>query len=118
MTDGSQRATCPILRPCRSAHRSTTGDQSSWKLSGDTEMAAQDLITAARDDTYASRVAMIQLKVGQNVASEDPGTANHAERIAYAYYVIRGAENPKMVAAHVNSQPGISVQIEADPGAR
>lgn len=78
-------------------------------------MSAEDLIRAARDDVYASRVAMIQLKVAQNVASEDPGTANHAERIAYAGRVIRGDENPKMVASHVNSQPGIAVQIEADP---
>lgn len=78
-------------------------------------MSAQDLIRAARDDTYAGRVAMIQLGVAQNVASEDPATANHAERIAYSYYVIRGAENPKMVAAHVNSQPGIKITIEADP---
>lgn len=80
-------------------------------------MPAEDLIRAARDDTYAGRVAMIQLKVSQNVASEDPGTAHHTERINYAYYVIRGAENPKMVAAHVNSQPGIAVNIEADPDA-
>ena len=78
-------------------------------------MSAEDLIRAARDDTYAGRVAMIQLKVAQNVASEDAGTANHAERIAYAYVVIRGAENPKMVASHVNSQPGIAVTIEGDP---
>jgi hypothetical protein len=80
-------------------------------------MSAEDLIRAARDDTYAARVAMIQLKVAQNVASEDPTTTHHAERIGYSYLVIRGAENPKMVAAHLNSQPGISVSIEADPAA-
>jgi len=80
-------------------------------------MAAEDLIRTARDDTYAGRVAIIQLKVAQNVASEDPGTASHAERIDYAYLVIRGGENPKMVAAHLNTQPGISVNIEADPAA-
>jgi len=80
-------------------------------------MSAEDLIRAARDDAYAGRVAMIQLGVAQNVASEDPGTTHHAERIAYSYYVIRGAENAKMVAAHVNSQPGIKVTIEEDPDA-
>jgi len=80
-------------------------------------MSAEDLIRAARDDTYAGRVAMIQLKVAQNVASEDPATANHTERLNYAYLVIRGAENPKMVAAHLNSQPGIAVTIEEDPAA-
>lgn len=78
-------------------------------------MAAEDLIRAARDDTYAARVAMIQLKVAQNVASEDPGTANHAERVDYASMVIRGDENPKMVAAHVNTNPSIAATIESDP---
>lgn len=78
-------------------------------------MSAEDLIRTARDDTYAGRVAMIQLKVAQQVASEDPGTANHAERINYAYLVIRGAENPKMVAAHVNTNPAIAASIEGAP---
>lgn len=78
-------------------------------------MSADDLIRAARDDIYAGRVAMIQLKVAQNVASEDPATAHHVERINYAYIVIRGAENPKMVATHVNTNPSIAAQIEADP---
>src|SRR5262245_38317814 len=81
-------------------------------------MAAEHLIRTARDDTYAGRVAMLQLKVAQNVASEDAGTAHHAERLAYAYVVIRGAENPKMVAAHVNTNPSIAARIEANPGAR
>lgn len=78
-------------------------------------MSSEDLIRAARDDTYAGRVAMIQLKVAQQVAAEDPGTASHAERVSYAYVVIRGAENPKMVAAHVNTNPSIAATIEADP---
>jgi hypothetical protein len=78
-------------------------------------MSAEDLIKAARDDTYAARVAMIQLKVAQNVASESDTTPNHANRIQYASMVIAGRENPKLVAAHVNSQPGIAVTIEADP---
>ena len=78
-------------------------------------MSSEDLIRAARDDTYAGRVAMIQLKVAQNVASEDAGTPNHVERLNYAYVVIRGAENPKMVASHVNTNPSIAAQIEAEP---
>jgi hypothetical protein len=78
-------------------------------------MSAEDLIRTARDDVYAGRVAMIQLKVAQDVASEDPGTANHAERIAYASMVIRGDENAKMVAAHVNTNPSIAAAINGDP---
>lgn len=78
-------------------------------------MSAEDLIRTARDDIYAGRVAMIQLKVAQNVASEDAGTVNHEERVNYASYVIRGEENPKMVAAHVNTNPSIAATIEGDP---
>jgi len=78
-------------------------------------MSAENLIRAARDDVYASRVAMIQLKVAQNVASEDPATVHHAERVDYAYYVIRGDENPKMVSAHVNTNPSIAATIDSDP---
>lgn len=78
-------------------------------------MSATDLIRTARDDLYAGRVAMIQLKVAQNVASEDPTTPNHTERINYAYIVIRGGENPKMVATHVNTNPAIAAAIESDP---
>jgi hypothetical protein len=78
-------------------------------------MSAENHIRTARDDVYAGRVAMIQLKVAQNVASEDPATANHAERINYAYYVIRGDENPKMVSAHVNTNPSIAASIDAAP---
>jgi hypothetical protein len=78
-------------------------------------MSAENQIRAARDDAYAGRVAMIQLKVAQNVASEDPATAHHAERVDYAYLVIRGDENPKMVAAHVNTNPSIAATIDGDP---
>jgi hypothetical protein len=78
-------------------------------------MSAEDLIRTARNDAYAGRVAMIQLKVAQNVASEDPATVNHTERVDYAYLVIRGDENPKMVAAHVNTNPSIAATIQADP---
>jgi hypothetical protein len=78
-------------------------------------MSAEDLIKTARDDTYAGRVAMIMLKVAQDVASEDPTTPHHNERISYASRVIRGDENPKMVASHVNTNPAIAATIQADP---
>ena len=81
-------------------------------------MSALDLIATASDKTFAGRVMMIQMKVAQNVASEDPGTVNHAERIDYAAMVIRGEEKPQLVAAHViSSNPSIAAQIESDPAA-
>jgi hypothetical protein len=80
-------------------------------------MSAEDLIRVARDDTYAARVAMLQLIVAQQVAAEDPATANHFNRANYASIVIAGRENPKLVASHVNTNPSISQTIAADPAA-
>jgi len=79
-------------------------------------MSALDLIATASDATFSGRVMMIQFKVAQNVASEDPATAHHTERINYSGKVIRGEEKPQVVAAHViSSNPSISAQIESDP---
>lgn len=81
-------------------------------------MSALDLIATASNETFAGRVMMIMFKVAQNVASEDPTTANHTERIAYASLVIRGGEKPQLVAAHViSSNPSITATIESDPAA-
>jgi hypothetical protein len=79
-------------------------------------MSAVDLIAAARDDTFAGRVMMISYKVAQAVASEDPAAPDHAVRVDYASRVIRGAENPKNVSAHViSSNPTIAAAIESNP---
>jgi hypothetical protein len=81
-------------------------------------MSALDQIATASDATFAGRVMMISFKIAQNVASEDAGTVNHAERIAYSGMVIRGEEKPQIVAAHViSSNPTIGAAIEADPPA-
>ena len=61
---------------------------------------------------------MISYKVAQNVASEDPGTVDHAVRADYAGRVIRGTDNPKNMAAHViSSNPTIAAAIESNPSA-
>ncbi|MCA1419506.1 hypothetical protein [Bradyrhizobium sp. BRP23] len=81
-------------------------------------MSAKDHIATASDPEFAGRVMMIMFKVAQNVASEDPATANHAERIAYASFVIMGNEKPQLVSAHViSSNPTISGAIDSDPAA-
>lgn len=81
-------------------------------------MSAVDQIAAASDETFAGRVMMIMFKTAQNVASEDPATAHHEERIAYASFVIMGDEKPQLVAAHViSSNPVISGAIDSDPDA-
>lgn len=79
-------------------------------------MSALDQIAAARNDEFAARVMMITYKVAQNVSSEDAGTANHTNRVAYAGRIVRGTDNPKNIAAHViSSNPTISAAIESDP---
>ena len=79
-------------------------------------MSAIDQISAARNDAFAGRVLFISLKVAQNVVAEDPGTASHAERVAYADRVIRGEDRPKLIAAHViASNPTIAAAIDAQP---
>ncbi|MCA1452821.1 hypothetical protein I6F35_06250 [Bradyrhizobium sp. BRP22] len=81
-------------------------------------MSALDHIATASDATFSGRVMMIMFKVAQNVASEDPATPNHAERIDYASLVIRGEEKPQLVSAHViSSNATIAAAIDSDPAA-
>lgn len=81
-------------------------------------MSALDLITVASDPTFSGRVMMLMFKVAQAVATEDPGVADHAARLDYAGRVIRGAEQPQLVAAHcISSNPTIAAAIESDPDA-
>lgn len=81
-------------------------------------MSALDLIATASDATFAGRVMMLEFKVAQQVASEDPATADHDVRMDYAALVIRGDEKPQLVAAHViSSNPTIAAAIESDPAA-
>jgi hypothetical protein len=81
-------------------------------------MSALDQIAAASDPTFSGRVMMLRFKVGQQVASEDPGAPNHAERMNYAEIVMRGEERPQLVAAHViSSNPTIGAAIDSDPPA-
>lgn len=79
-------------------------------------MASLDLIETASDATFAGRVMMIAFKVSQNVASEDPGTASHLQRVTYAQRIMRGDDKPNLMAAHViASNPTIAAAIEALP---
>lgn len=79
-------------------------------------MSALDQIAAARDDEFSARVSMIMFKVAQMVASEATTEPNHDVRMDYALRIIRGAENPKLVAAHViSSNPTIAAAIDESP---
>jgi hypothetical protein len=79
-------------------------------------MSALNWIATARDDEFASRVLFLATKTAQAVASEDPATIDHAVRLDYAKRVIRGTDNPKMIATHViSSNPTIQQTINAAP---
>ena len=81
-------------------------------------MATSDIIAAASDPVFYTRVAFIALKAAQNVASEDPATANHANRVDYAERVFRGGDNALLVAMHIAASNGtIAGTLETGGGA-
>jgi len=78
-------------------------------------MPSLEIIAEASKPTFYSRVAYIALKVAQNVASEDPGAANHANRVAYSSRIFAGQDNAVLLAQHVvSSNPTIAATMEAD----
>lgn len=78
-------------------------------------MATSDIIRAASDPVFYTRVAFIALKAAQNVASEDPGTANHANRLAYAGRVMTGNDKALLIALHIAASNG-TIATELDTG--
>jgi hypothetical protein len=64
-------------------------------------MATTDIINAASDPVFYTRVAFIALKVAQNVATEDPAAPNHANRIAYCSRIFSGQDKAILLANHV-----------------
>jgi len=81
-------------------------------------MSTTDIISAASDPIFYTRVSFIALKAAQNVASEDPGTANHANRAAYASALFRGDDNATLIAMHIAaSNATIASTLESGGGA-
>ncbi|MER9336460.1 hypothetical protein NKJ06_21110 [Mesorhizobium sp. M0293] len=80
-------------------------------------MATKDIIAAASDPVFYTRVAFIALKTAQQVASEDPATANHANRVHYAGLVMTGQDKALLLALHlVAANATIAQNIEANGG--
>lgn len=69
-------------------------------------MATKEIIEAASDPVFYTRVAFIALRSAQNVAAEPDDTANHANRVAYANRIFRGEENALLLTLHVVSANG------------
>jgi hypothetical protein len=79
-------------------------------------MAAVDQIATARNEEFAARTLFIATKVAQMVVAEDVATEDHAVRVNYAGRIIRGTDNPKMIATHViSSNPTIQAAIDESP---
>lgn len=80
-------------------------------------MATSDIIAAASDPVFYTRVAFIALKAAQNVAAEDPATANHANRAKYAGRVLTGDDKALLLALHIAaSNPTIASTLESSGG--
>jgi hypothetical protein len=76
-------------------------------------MSSKEIIIAASDPDFYMRVSFISLKVAQAVATEDPTTANHNNRVAYSCRIIQGADNAILLSQHVaSSNPTISGALE------
>src|SRR5687767_8150013 len=80
-------------------------------------MSTTDIIDAASVPTFYTRVAFISLKAAQNVASEDPQTPNHPNRLAYSGRVMRGDDMALLIALHVAaSNATIAATLETSGG--
>jgi hypothetical protein len=80
-------------------------------------MSSQAVIEAAADPTFYTRVSFISLKVAQNVASEEPGAPNHANRVAYSDRIFRGQDSALLLAQHIAAaNPVIASTLETEGG--
>lgn len=64
-------------------------------------MATKDIIAAASDPVFYTRVSFIALKAAQNVATEDPSAPNHQNRVDYAERIFRGGDNALLISMHI-----------------
>lgn len=80
-------------------------------------MSTKDIISAASDPVFYTRVSFISLKVAQNVATEDPSYPNHANRIVYCARIFTGADKALLLAQHVAaSNATIAATLESQGG--
>jgi len=76
-------------------------------------MTSLNIVQAASDPDFYTRVSFLAVKTAQNIASEDPGAANHLARVDYANRVFRGDDNAALLAQHVATNPAIGAALEA-----
>lgn len=77
-------------------------------------MATKDIISAASEPVFYTRVAFIALKAAQNVANEATNTPNHANRVKYAGRVFAGEDSALALTLHIAASNGtIAATLEA-----
>src|SRR5262245_50152648 len=80
-------------------------------------MSAYNVMAEATTPSFYNRVGFIALKVAQYVASEDPATANHSNRLGYANRIFTGREDNIQLSQHVvSSNPTIYSTLETQGG--
>jgi hypothetical protein len=75
-------------------------------------MSSFDVVQAAADPDFYTRVSFLAVKTAQNVASEDPTASNHEARVQYANRVFRGDDGAALLAQHVATNPAIAAALE------
>ena len=80
-------------------------------------MSTNDIITAAYETSFYSRVNFIALKTAQNVATEDVATPNHDARLAYAGRIMIGQDSAQQISLHIAAvNPTIAETLETQGG--
>lgn len=75
----------------------------------------EKLVAKTAEPAFYSRVLFLALMTAQDVAAEDPETADHEIRASYANRIFRGEESASLLAAHViAANPTIQATIIAD----
>jgi hypothetical protein len=81
-------------------------------------MSTTDVVAEIRNPDFNQRVGLLSFKVAQNVASEDPATPNHANRVQYSNRIFVGSESAVLLTSHVvSSNPTIYSTVESEGGA-
>lgn len=75
-------------------------------------MSSMEIVTAASDPAFYTRVSYIALKVAQNIAAEDPAQPNHTNRVAYANRIFQGTDSAILLAQHVATNAVIASALE------
>jgi hypothetical protein len=78
-------------------------------------MAYADIYNAANDPLFQGRCQVAMWKAAQDIAAEDPATANHSARMDWANRVLQDRANitPRQLAMQVLRNPTIA----SNPGA-